>query len=320
MQSNTKGALLALLAFGIFSTHDVLIKFLGGSYSAFQIVFFSVLFGFPISTLMLMNDKTDGNLRPRHPWWTALRTISAVIAGVSGFYAFSMLPMAQVYAILFTSPLLITLLSIPILGETVGIRRGMAIIVGLLGVLIVLRPGSTDLGLGHAAALVSAVGGALASIIVRKIGRDERSVVLILYPMMANVILMGVMMAFVYRPMPAVHFGASAMIAALAFIATLTIIAAYRAGQAVVVAPMQYSQILWATAYGLIFFDELLDPNTAIGASVIIASGIYIVLREDRSNASENTPVLRTRSRFDAGTYLRVSSLLGRAKNGEKKA
>ncbi|WP_068114223.1 DMT family transporter [Tropicimonas marinistellae] len=320
MQNNTKGALLALLAFGIFSTHDVLVKYLGGSYSTFQIVFFSVLLGFPIATLMLMNDRMDGNLRPRHPWWTALRTIASVTVAASAFYAFSVLPMAQVYAILFTSPLLITLLAIPVLGESVGIRRWMAVIVGLCGVLIVLNPASSSFNIGHAAALTAAFGSALASIIVRKIGHEERSVVLLLYPMMANVILMGVLLAFVYKPMPIRDFGVAALIAVMAFAATLIIIAAYKAGEAVIVAPMQYSQILWATAYGFLFFDERPSLNTAVGASVIIASGVYIVMREGRGNTSENRPVLRTRSRFDAGTYLRVGTLLRRQAAQEKAA
>lgn len=130
VKSNLRGALFALLAFAIFATHDVVVKFLGGLYSPVQIIFFSVLLGFPLVTLMLMGDRSDGHLRPVHPWWTALRTVSAVITGVSAFYAFSVLPLAQTYAILFAAPLLITLLAIPVLGEKVGLRRGLAIVAG----------------------------------------------------------------------------------------------------------------------------------------------------------------------------------------------
>ena len=70
---------------------------------------------------------------------------------------------------------------------------------------------------------------------------------------------------------------------------------------------MQYSQIVWATAFGLIFFDETIDMATGIGAAIIIASGLYIVLRESRGGGSENTPVLRTRSRSETATTPRVS-------------
>lgn len=309
VKSNARGALFALLAFGIFATHDVVVKFLGEHYSAFQIVFFSGLLGFPIVTMMLMNDRTDGNLRPRHPWWTALRTVCSVITGVSAFYAFSTLPLAQTYAILFAAPLLITILAIPILGETVRLRRWLAVIVGLIGVLVVLRPGQADLSFGHLAALTAAVCGATASIIVRKIGNNERSVVLLLYPMVANFAVMGMAMPFVYKPVEVLHLGGFAVMAVFGLIASLLVISAYRAGEAVVVAPMQYSQILWATAYGYFLFEERPDWPTGIGAGIIILSGIYIVVREGRSDVSANQPVLQTRGRGEVGTSPRSSIL-----------
>ncbi|MGB1234623.1 MAG: DMT family transporter, partial [Planktomarina sp.] len=308
MSDNAKAVLLSLAAFGIFSTHDVVIKLLGGSYTAFQIIFFSGLLGFPLVTLMLLRDQTKGNLIPVHPWWTALRTVATMTTGAGAFYAFSVLPLAQTYAILFAAPLLITVLAIPVLGERVGLRRGGAVLVGLLGVMVVLQPGSTELSLGHFAALAAAVGVSLSSIIVRKIGRDERSVVLILYPMVANFIVMGSLMPFVYVPMQAQDLGMMFIVAVLALLAMNCVIASYRLGSAVIVAPMQYSQILWATGYGILFFDENPDWSTALGAGIIIASGIYIVLRED-SGASASTPVLRTRSRFATPTAPRVSSL-----------
>jgi uncharacterized membrane protein len=197
-----------------------------------------------------------------HPWWTALRTGAAVITAASAFYAFTAMPLAQVYAILFAAPLLITLLSIPILGERVGIHRGLAVLVGLGGVIVVLQPATTTLTAGHLAAVAAAVGSAFASVIMRKIGREERTVVLILYPMMANFVLMGAAMPFVYEPMPGAHLGLLALIAAIALLATNLMIFAYRAAPAATVAPMQYSQIIWATAYGALFFGEALEWAT----------------------------------------------------------
>jgi drug/metabolite transporter (DMT)-like permease len=310
MSPNAKGALFALLAFGVFSTHDVIVKILGASYSPFQIVFFSVLLSFPLATVMLMRDAKPGTLVPVHPWWLALRTGAAVVTGVSAFYAFSVLPLAQVYAILFAAPLLITILAIPVLGETVRLRRWIAVLVGLVGVLVVLRPGQTDLTLGHLAALAAAVGGSLASIVVRKIGNEERPVVMLLYPMVVNFVLMACALPFVYQPMPIEHLGLLAVIATFAWIASRLVIAAYQNGEAAIIAPMQYSQIVWATIFGFFFFDETIDQATGIGAGIIIASGLYIVLRESRSGNSENTPVLRTRSRSETATTPRVSMFM----------
>lgn len=320
MGSNTKGALLALLAFAVFSTHDVIVKILGADYSPFQIVFLSVLFGFPWVTLMLIQDASSGNLRPRHPWWTALRTAATTVTGASVYYAFSTLPMAQVYAILFAAPLLVTILSIPILGEQVRLRRWVAVLVGLGGVLVVLRPGSEPLTLGHLAALVGAIGGALASIIVRKIGKDERSIVLLIYPMMTNFVIMGTALPFVYQPMPIEHLGGIAVMSIMILIASSLVIAAYKAGEAVIVAPMQYSQIIWASLFGVLMFGETMDNMTMLGATIIIGSGMYIVLREGRANSSENTPVLRTRTRTETGTSLRIGPLIRARKKREQKA
>lgn len=306
---NIKGALSALLAFAVFASHDVIIKVLGGGYSPIQIVFFSVVFSFPLAMLYLLRDKQSGTLIPVHPCWMAARAIAAVITGFCAFYAFSVLPLAQVYAILFAAPLLITVMSIPILGETVKWQRWIAVIVGLCGVLIVLRPGQQELALGHLAALVSAVCGSFASIVVRKTGREERSVVLMLYPMMTNFIVMAALLPLVYEPMPLQDLGKLGLVALLAWTAGRLLIKAYSTGEAVVVAPMQYSQIIWASMYGFLFFDEFPDAATIGGSAVIIASGLFIVWRESKAPGSER-PVQRTRSRAETGTSPRVSSML----------
>jgi len=313
MQSsnNIKGALMALLAFGLFAAHDVVVKTLGASFSTFQIIFFSVLLSFPLVMLMLMRDATADTLIPKHPWWTALRTGSAVVTGLCIFYAFATLPLAQVYAIIFAMPLIITVLSIPILGESVGLHRWAAVVVGLIGVIVVLRPGSSELTLGHLAALVGACTGSLVSIIVRKIGQDERNAVLLLYPMMANFLVMAAALPFVYRPLEVGELGLVGMMALLAFAGGLCSIQAYKAGDAAIVAPMQYSQMLWAAFYGSFFFGESVDRVTWIGAGIIIASGLYIVLRESLGGRSLMRPVLANRSRAETGTTPRVS-LLGR--------
>jgi S-adenosylmethionine uptake transporter len=128
---------------------------------------------------------------------------------------------------------------------------------------------------------------------------------------------MGALLPLVYRPMPGIDLAAQALMAGLAFAASLLVILAYRAAEAVVVAPMQYSQIVWASVYGALFFDERLDAWTAAGAAVIIASGIYILLREGRPDASANRPVSHTRSRYYTGTFPRISAIL-RGNDGER--
>jgi len=278
-------------------------------------VFFASLLTFPLITIALISDTKPGTLRPTHPWWILLRSLSGVASALGAFYAFSVLPLAQVYAILFAAPLLITILAVPMLGEIVRMRRGLAVVIGLAGVMVVLRPSSGELGLGHAAALVSAITGAMNAIIVRKIGADERPVVMILYPMMANFVLMAIALPFVYRPMPIADLGALAVVAVLVLMAMSCLIAGYRRGDAVIVAPMQYSQILWAAVYGALFFGEYPDMMTWLGAGIITLSGLYILKREATGSTSQNTPVLATKTRVGLPVGLRVDSLskIGRA-------
>ncbi|MDP5306605.1 DMT family transporter [Paracoccus spongiarum] len=302
MSGNVRGALLQLAAMGIYATHDVVIKALGETYPALQILFFASLLSFPLVSVVLMRDPQPGTLRPNRPGWVILRSACAVVAGMAGFYAFSTLPLAQVYAILFTTPLLVTILSIPLLGERVGPHRWAAVVIGLSGVLIVLRPGGQDLQLGHAAALAGAVASAMAAVIIRRLGRSERPMVLMMWPMLGNFVATGGALTLNYQPMELQHFAMTGIIAALGLMGGFLVILAYRAGEAAIVAPMQYSQILWATAYGWYLFGESVDMPTLIGASVIIASGIYIVWREGIVGNSANRPVTAARLRAETVT------------------
>ena len=201
--TNARGAAFALIAFGIYSTHDVVVKFLGGVYSPFQIVFFANLFGFPIVTVMLMRDRDRRQPAPAPPVVDAAAHRRGGPLDRLVFYAFSVLPMAQTYAMIFAAPLLITILAIPILGET----RRLAALAGGRGRAHRRHRGAAARRHGlhrrPLAALGAAVCSAVAAVIVRKIGHEERSAVLLLYPMMANFIVMGLAMPFVYQPMPA---------------------------------------------------------------------------------------------------------------------
>lgn len=309
-KSNIKASFYALSAFAIFATHDVFVKILGATFTPFQIIFFNVIFGLPLVTLIMMQDAKPGTLLPVHPVWSAIRTVASMMTGLFAFYAFSVLPLAQVYTILFAMPLIITVLAIPILGEKVGFHRWFAVLIGLVGVLIVLQPGHVELEWGHLAALGAAFSGAIASVIVRKIGQEERVVVLMIYPMIFTFIVMGIFMQFHYVPMELGDLRISFFVAFLGMVATMFVIAAYRNGEAAIVAPMQYSQIIWASIFGYYLFDEVMPKSTIIGAAVIISSGLYIVLRESGTSASEHTPVLRARSRFEMGGGLRVGIML----------
>lgn len=281
MSSSFKGALWGLLGFGIFAAHDVIVKMLAETYSVFQISFFAMVFGFPVAFLMLARDATAADLLPRRPVLVTLRSVMMSLTALCVFYAFSTIPFAQAYALLFVAPLLITGLSVPFLGERVGIRRFSAVVVGFVGVAVALNPSATTLQRGHGAALMAAVFISISSIILRKIGKEERPITLLLVQMMIGTVLYGVLMQESYVPPALNDLHALILMAGMAALAGMCIIFAYQRAPASIVAPTQYSQILWAIVYGALFFDETPTRYTVIGAAIIIGSGLYILNREE---------------------------------------
>jgi S-adenosylmethionine uptake transporter len=281
--SNLTGALLGLVGMGLFAVSDITIRFLGGGYDTFQIIFFAGLMSVPLIAGFAMADPTQGPLRPVLPRIMAMRCVVVVVNGVLGTYAFANLPLAQAYAIFFTMPIFITLLSALFLGEKIDLWRGMAVVAGLAGVLVALDPGRATLEWAHAAALAGAVTGAGNYVIIRKTGAAERTVVMILYPLMVQLVVAALVLPFVYTPMPFRDLALTAVMATAAFAGYFAIIAAYRRAPGIVVAPMQYSQIIWAAIFGALLFDETMSGQTVVGVAIIIAAGIVIVSRQEKA-------------------------------------
>ena len=202
------------------------------------------------------------------------------LTSVSAFFAISSIPLTELYALFFSAPILITALSAPILGEQVGWRRWLAVLIGFCGVLVVLQPTLSVPHLGHLGALTAAFGIAFNSILLRKVGDKEQVALVLVYPLIGNVFIMGFISVFMYKPMPIEHLGLSFLVAVFSVIAMSLIIFAYRISKAVLVAPMQYSQIIWGSFLGWLFFAEKFELHVLVGATVIIGSGFFIVVRE----------------------------------------
>lgn len=292
------GVGIALAGFSVFSLHDALIKSVQGI-PTFQIAFFAVLFSFVPFSFYLAVSRPERSFRPRVPGLLALRCACTVSGLLTGFYAFNHLPLAEVYSLLFAAPILITLLAIPLLGERVRAFRWFAIVLGMIGVLVVLRPGATELTTGHFAAIAAAGSLSLNSVITRIIGGREEAMTLILYPMLTNVLVTGLLTAFVYVPMPGRTVLTLASIGVLTVIGQSLLVAAYRRSEAQFVAPMQYVQMLWALIYGALVFDESIDSTVLAGAAIIAFSGLLFIWRE--LVASVTRPVLQTRNLRVAG-------------------
>lgn len=277
--SALRGAIFSVLGFSLYSLNDITIKFLGGHYSPVQILFFSGMAGFPLVILHMMSEREGGSLRPVYWKWTVARMVIVIFNGLLVSYAFANLPLSQAYAIFFMMPLFICVLAVPMLGEPIDLARGLAVVAGLIGVIVVLRPGVMVLNWAHLSALCGASLGALYYVILRKTGGQERMAVIMLYPMMAQVITVAALLPLVYQPMPLAHIGLTALMALEGFVGTLFVVWAYRCAPAVVVAPMQYAQIIVATLFGTLYFGEPMDAYTITGIAIIILAGLYILTR-----------------------------------------
>jgi S-adenosylmethionine uptake transporter len=154
-------------------------------------------------------------------------------------------------------------------------------VAGLAGVIVALDPSTAALEWGHLAALLAAILGAGNYVIIRKTGSVERVAVLLLYPLMLQMIVAALVLPMVYQPMPLRDLALTALMATVSFAGYQLIIAAYRQAPGIVVAPMQYSQIIWAAILGALLFDEHMTSRTLLGTAIIILAGLVIVTRQD---------------------------------------
>ena len=276
----TAGVGTGALAFGLFSLMDALVKWLSASHPVPQILVCNALFALVPVGAMVVRRGGLPQLRTRRLGLHLLRGLLGTTGGFLAFYAFSRLPLADAYAIIFATPLLITALSVPILGEAVGWRRWSAVLVGFVGVLVMLRPGIAPIGAGSLAALGAACASACAILLVRKLSITETTTSIAFYSNVTAVVLTGIVFSptFVLPNLwDLVLMAASGLIGGTAL---LVLIAAYRRSPAALVAPFQYSQMLWAILLGALVWSNFPEPVMLVGASIVTGSGLFILYRE----------------------------------------
>jgi S-adenosylmethionine uptake transporter len=277
-----RGAFLSLAAFCAYACCDVTLKALGAGQNSFAVMFLAAACTLPFVLAQIFLNDRDASLRPRLPALTLARAGITLLGSAFVTYTFTHLPLAQCYAVFFTMPLIITVLAWPMLGEPIDPLRGFVILLGFGGVLVALQPGAAPFQLGHLTAICGAVTGALNSLLLRKIGHRESSGVILLYPTLAQMAGAALILPFVWQPFTAHEIQLGLALGAMGTLGGLAIIAAYRVAPAIAVAPMQYSQIFWASILGYIFWGERPTPMTALGIALIIAAGLVLLVLAGR--------------------------------------
>lgn len=269
---------MALAALLLFSVQDALSKLLARSYDPLEIAFMRYL-----TMLVLMLPfvlRRRGVLRSYMPGRQLVRGLAMLGATLFFILGLSHLPIAEATAIGFVSPLFVTALSIPMLGETIGPRRWVAVVIGFLGVLVVIRPGASAFDPAALFPIASSVCWALGLVLTRTMHRADTTLTILFYSTLIGFSLSGVAMPFLWRTPDLQALALMTGQGILSTIGQALLIAAFGRAGASVLAPFSYSQMLWATALGYVLFNTLPDALTWTGAAIIVASGLYILHRE----------------------------------------
>lgn len=247
-----------------------------------QIIMFRNLLALPV-ILLLISKHMDSQtlLHTKRPFSHAARGLVGIAAMACFFISFKMLPLGDATALHFASPIILTVLSIPLLGEKVGKWRWSAVFLGLIGVLIVASPTGQTNVVGSIIALMAAFLGALAAILVRRMGETENSLTIVFYFTMTGIILSFILMPFFWQPIASVWvFYALLCVGILGGFAQFFLTRAYAQAPAAYVSVFSYASIVFSIGFDIIFWAHVPVWTVWVGSAIIMVSGLIILYRE----------------------------------------
>ena len=277
------GILLGFASFALFSFSDASVKLLHGVVPPVESAFFGAVLS--LAVLFLIPGQgghwLDLFVTTNRPLWL-LRFFALPISIIGSVIAFTHLPMAEAFVLMFLQPTFVTVMSLLFLKESVDARRWGAVFIGFIGVLVVLRPGFRELGIGHLGAVFAGLGGAVSVVVFRALGTKENACSLFGVGMLGCIVVCGLLMLprfvlpDVWQWFKLLSYG---LLSAFAY---LLLIQAARHAPAARVSPTQYSQMLWAILLDAVLFRTTVDLFTLIGVVLIIGSGLLTLTREKR--------------------------------------
>lgn len=274
-----RGIALSAAACAVFAIADTTSKYLSTSLPIIEIQWIRYVLFFGMAATVVA--RTPGRpMRPRNLKLQIVRGLCVTGSSVLFVYGIREMTMAQATTISFLSPLLITVLSIPLLGEIVDIRRWAAVLAGVAGMLIVVRPGTSGFQPAALFGVASSSCWALALIITRKIASSDEPRTTILWSALVGAVVLTILLPFDAAWPTWWQLALCLMLGVLSSAGQWLVVLAHRIAPASLLAPISYTQLPWVTIGGFLVFDNLPDQWTLVGASVIIASGLYTAHRE----------------------------------------
>jgi drug/metabolite transporter (DMT)-like permease len=268
---------------------DTLAKYLLQYYPTPQVLwarfFFHLLFAAAIMGPGLVIGLRSGRLHLQ-----LLRSVLLLLTTSLFFLGLRTVPLATATAILFLTPLVVTVLSIPLLDEKVGVRRLAGVLVGLAGALVIVRPGFDAMSIGMLLLLAGAISNAFYQLVTRQVRHYDGMTTTLFYTALAGAMVFSTVAPLNWQPPDAFDWGLFIALGLFGGLSQLCLIRAFRLAPAAVVSPFSYTGMVWAVAFGFLVFTELPDLWTLVGAMLIIGSGLYVFHRERALERSVSRP------------------------------
>jgi len=272
-----------LAGFFFYSTSDMLAKVLSETVNPLQIAWLRQL-GLLSGVVVLLAWKGPRILRSRHPVLQFGRGLTVVVAATSFLFAITYVPLADATAVSFIAPFIVIVLAGLVLGETVGLKRWIAVALGFAGTMIIIRPGFNAFHPAIFLVILSGLAFGIRQIISRRVSGTDPLVTTIAYTALTAALLLSLPLPFIWKnPLDLTQFLMMVGIAIIAGCGELSIMRALDLGEAVVLSPLQYTLMIWATIWGFLVFAQLPDMWTLIGTAIVIGSGIYSLYHETRA-------------------------------------
>lgn len=276
-----KGVLLAFAAFAAYAWSDASVKLIEGELNPIQSSFLGAVFclvGLPF--IMKKGDRwADIFNTTNRPLWL-LRFVAQAGGTIGSVTAFTHLSMAEAFALIFLLPSFVTIMSVIFLKEKVGYRRWAAVVIGFIGVMVVLRPGFRELSIGHLGAVFGGLSGAISIVIFRAMGPKEKNISLYGAGVLGTLAVCGALAIPGFQAPTAMQWVWLAGYGLLAALASILVMYAATHIPASMIGPIQYSQMLWAVAFGYLVFGDGIDAWMLLGIVLIIGSGMLTLVRE----------------------------------------
>ncbi|MBS0624976.1 MAG: DMT family transporter [Verrucomicrobia bacterium] len=272
------GVILMIGGLALYPLSDAFVKHLMGTYSVQQVTFLRALTRFvPLCVAMFLQGGPSKILATSYPLQHLVRLGVNLAYTYSFMFAFSMASLTTIYTISYTSPFFMIILSSLILKEQAGPKQWAAVGIGMIGVLIAMRPGTDLFEWAVILVLAGTFLGALNKILMRKLAATEHSLAIAIYPNVVMMIVTAPLLYSIWKEMPWIHWGLFAFVGAITALGQYAIAQSLRYAQASTLAPIDFSTFFWVVALDLLWWQKGPDVYTLLGAATIVGCNLYIL-------------------------------------------